>query len=133
LGGWHAEWETLPEIVSLAAGALRRTVEIVPHLEIDAERMKANLDATQGLIYAETVTMALAEKLGKAKAHEVVEAACQRARAEKQHLRDIVLRDAKMTASLSAEQIDALFDARNYLGSAETFIDQVIAASSETD
>jgi 3-carboxy-cis,cis-muconate cycloisomerase len=134
LGGWHAEWETLPEIVSLAAGALRRTVEIVPHLEIDAERMKANLDATQGLIYAETVTMALAEKVGKGAAHELVEAACSKARTEKLHLRDVVLRDAKMADSLPAEQIDALFDARNYLGSAETFVDQVVAASSsETD
>jgi 3-carboxy-cis,cis-muconate cycloisomerase len=121
----------LPEIVSLAAGALRRTVEIVPHLEIDAERMKANLDATQGLIYAETVTMALAEKVGKAKAHELVEAACMQARTEKRHLRDIVLRDAKMTDALPAEQIDALFDARKYLGSAEAFVDQVLAASIE--
>src|SRR5271170_6034490 len=59
LGGWHAEWETLPEIVRLSAGALRRMAEMVPKLEIDAERMKTNVDAPHGLIFAEAVSMAL--------------------------------------------------------------------------
>ena len=67
LGGWHAEWETLPEIVSLSAGALHQMAEIVPKLEIDAERMRENLEVTRGLIFAEAVTMALAEKIGKAR------------------------------------------------------------------
>src|SRR5277367_4674150 len=64
LGNWHAEWETLPEIFRLTGGALRQMAAIVPHLEIDAARMRRNLDATQGLIFAEGVTMAMGKYIG---------------------------------------------------------------------
>jgi len=79
LGGWHAEWETLPDIVQLTAGAIHHLATIVPNLEVDVQRMRTNLDLTQGLIFAEAVSMALGEKIGRAQAHEIVEAACARA------------------------------------------------------
>jgi 3-carboxy-cis,cis-muconate cycloisomerase len=129
LGGWHAEWETLPEIVSLSAGALSQMAELVPKLEIDTERMRENLESTRGLIFAEAVTMALAEKMGKAAAHEVVEEACTKARREKRLLRDVVLGDERVTAHVSAEDVGGLFDARKYLGLAEAFVDRVMAAN----
>jgi 3-carboxy-cis,cis-muconate cycloisomerase len=129
LGGWHAEWETLPEIVSLSAGALHQMAELVPKLEIDIERMRENLESTRGLIFAEAVTMALAEKMGKAAAHEVVEEACTKARREKRPLLDVVLGDERVTARVSAEDVGRLFDARNYLGLAEAFVDRVMAAN----
>ena len=44
LGNWHAEWETLPEIFRLAAGALHEMKELVPRLEVDAARMRHNLE-----------------------------------------------------------------------------------------
>ncbi len=129
LGGWHAEWQTLPEIVSLSAGALQQLAETVPRLEIDAQRMTENLEATHGLIFAEPVTMALAENIGKAAAHQLVEEACETSRKEKRHLRQVILGDASVKLHLSAAQIDGLFDARNYLGLAEEFVDRVVAAS----
>jgi 3-carboxy-cis,cis-muconate cycloisomerase len=132
LGGWLAEWETLPEIVSLSAGALRRMAEIVPKLEIDAERMKTNLEATHGLIFAEAVSMALASKIGKAQAHEVVETACDTARREKRHLRDVIAGDARAQTLLSAADLDRLFDPRRYLGAAEEFVDRVVSASARS-
>jgi 3-carboxy-cis,cis-muconate cycloisomerase len=129
LGGWQAEWETLPEIVSLSAGALHQMAELVPELEIDTDRMRENLASTRGLIFAEAVTMALAEKMGKAAAHEVVEEACTKARREKRLLRDVVVGDERVTAHVSAEEVDQLFDARKYLGLAEAFVDRVMAAN----
>jgi 3-carboxy-cis,cis-muconate cycloisomerase len=129
LGGWHAEWETLPEIVSLSAGALGQMAEVVPKLEIDAERMRENLECTRGLIFAEAVSMALAEKMGKAAAHEFVEVACQKARSEKRHLRDVILSDARAKAHLSVADVDGLFDPEKYLGVANVFVDRVVAAS----
>ena len=35
LGGWHAEWETLPELAVLASGALRITLETIRGLDVD--------------------------------------------------------------------------------------------------
>jgi len=129
LGGWHAEWETLPEIVSLCAGALHQMAEVVPRLEIDAERMRENLELTHGLIYAEAVTMALAEKIGKSSAHQLVEAACNRAHKEKRPLRDVLGEEKQVRAHLAGEALEGLFDPRRYLGAAEEFVDRVVAGS----
>ena len=125
LGGWHAEWETLPEIVRLAAGALYQMAEMLPRLEVDAERMRQNLEATRGLIYAEAVSMALAEKIGKAEAHKLVEAASGRALKQKRHFRDILSEDSQVTKHLTAGALAELFEARNYLGEAEALVDRV--------
>ena len=70
LGGWQAEWETLPEIFKIAAGALHQMTVVIVGLEINVKRMRANLDQTNGLIMAEAVAMALSAHLGKLEAHQ---------------------------------------------------------------
>lgn len=132
LGGWHAEWETLPDIVSLAGGATHTMAEIAPRLEVDEERMRQNLDATRGLIFAEAATMALAQETGKHAAHELVEGACNRARHENLHLRDILRETEEVLKHLQAEAVDGLFDAKRYVGLAEEFVDRVVSASEKT-
>jgi 3-carboxy-cis,cis-muconate cycloisomerase len=126
LGGWHAEWETLPEIVCLTAGATHHLADVVPRLEIDVKRMRENLELTKGLIFAEAITMALGEKINRSQARELIDAASERAIKEKRHLRDAINDDQKIAQHLSAEQLDTLFDARNYTGTASEFIDRVI-------
>ena len=132
LGGWHAEWETLPEIVSLAGGAVRTMAEVAPRLEVDVDRMRRNLDATHGLIFAEAISTALAQKIGKAQAHEAIEVACDLARKDGKHLRNVVREDSSVSQHFQADEIDGFFDARKYLGLAEEFADQVVAASKST-
>jgi len=129
LGGWQAEWETLPEIVGLAAGAVHHLSVVLPALEIDAEHMKRNLNLTDGLLFAEAVSMALAEKIGKAAAHDLVQAACMRAIKEKRGLRPILSGDPRINAHLTATDFDRLFDPHNYLGAADEFVYRVVAAS----
>jgi 3-carboxy-cis,cis-muconate cycloisomerase len=129
LGGWHAEWETFPDIVSLTAGALHHLTGIVPQLEIDTQRMRDNLELTHGLIYAEAVSMALATKMGRSHAHELVEAACRQSQREQQHLRDVLAREPQVNSHLSSDELADLFDPRKYLGSAEAFVDWVVSQS----
>ena len=105
-GPWHAEWPTLPMLLLVTSGALAAIVDIAEGLEVDAARMRVNLDATHGLIMAEAVTFALAEKIGKSEAHHLVEAASKKAVAEKKHLRDVLADDPKVTAHLSADKLD---------------------------
>jgi 3-carboxy-cis,cis-muconate cycloisomerase len=128
LGGWHAEWETLPEICALAAGALAQAVVVVEGLHVDAARMAQNLDLTHGLILAEAVAMALAEKLGKAQAHALVEEASSRSISAKQPLRETLAADARVTAHLSGADLERLTDPRHYLGQAERLVARVLAA-----
>jgi 3-carboxy-cis,cis-muconate cycloisomerase len=129
LGGWHAEWETLPELVRLSAGALHRVRETVEGLRVDANRMRQNLEVTQGLIFAEAVAMSLGKHLGKSEAHRLVEHASQRAITEKKHLRDVLAVDPEVTSRLTAADLETLFEPLNYTGMADQFIDRAIAAS----
>jgi 3-carboxy-cis,cis-muconate cycloisomerase len=126
LGGWHAEWETMPEIIGLAGGALHHLASTLAELEIDVARMRANLDLTDGLVFAEAVQMALGSVMGRMAAHELVAAACERARAGKRHLREVLEDDAAVMKYLSREQLDRLFDPRQYLGVVEAMIDRVL-------
>ena len=131
LGGWHVEWETLPEIVRLTAGALHHLTTTVSELEIDPERMRQNLDLTHGLIFAEAVTMALAEKMPRSEAHELVDLACKRAQSSRRDLRLVLAQDAIIKTNLSEAELDRLFTPANYLGVADQFIDRVLASSTE--
>jgi 3-carboxy-cis,cis-muconate cycloisomerase len=131
LGGWHSEWETLPQIVRLSGGALRHLTEMLPHLEVDVEQMRRNLDATNGLIFAEAVSTAIADRLGKMQAHHLVEAACKKSLEEGRPLKDVLRGDPELRGHLTPAELDSLFDANNYLGSAEEFLDRVIALANE--
>jgi 3-carboxy-cis,cis-muconate cycloisomerase len=129
LGGWHAEWETLPEIVRASAGALHHMVEMVAGLEVDPAGMQQNLELTHGLIFAEAVTAVLGKKVGKSKAHQILESASRKAIAEKKHLREVLAADAQVMPHLNREEIASLFEPLNYIGVAGKFIDRAIEAS----
>jgi len=131
LGGWHAEWETLPEIFLLAAGALSHMTQIVQGLEVHEEKMSHNLAATQGLILAEAVAMALAKNLGRTPAHKLIEKASHQALESRQSLRDVLLHTKEVRAHLSAAEIDKLLDPKNYTGSGDPMIDHVLADHKE--
>jgi 3-carboxy-cis,cis-muconate cycloisomerase len=127
-GPWHAEWPTLPMLQLVTSGALAAIVDIAEGLEVDVARMRANLDATHGLIMAESVTMALAEKIGKSEAHHLVEAASKKAIAEKKDLRDVLTKDPKVAAHLDAKKIAELFEPMAYQGSSQALIDRLLAS-----
>jgi 3-carboxy-cis,cis-muconate cycloisomerase len=127
-GPWHAEWPTLPTLQLVASGALAAIVDIAEGLEVDVSRMRVNLDATHGLIMAEAVTFALAEKIGKSDAHHLVEGASKQAVAGKQHLRDVLTSDLKVTAHLSADKLAKLFDPMAYQGVSQALIDRLLAS-----
>ncbi|MET0967859.1 MAG: 3-carboxy-cis,cis-muconate cycloisomerase [Tardiphaga sp.] len=127
-GPWHAEWPTLPTLLLVTSGALAAIVDIAEGLEVDADRMGDNLDATHGLIMAEAVTFALADKLGKSDAHHLVEAATKRAVAENKHLREVLIADPKVTAHLDADAIAKLFEPMSYQGASQALIDRLLAS-----
>jgi 3-carboxy-cis,cis-muconate cycloisomerase len=128
LGNWHAEWETLPEICMLAAGALAHMAETIEGLETDAVRMRENLDVTRGLILAEAASLALAHRIGRPAAHQLVEEACRLAVEQDKHLRDVLAKDVRVTEHLTAADLGRLFDPEKYLGLAEQLVDRVLAA-----
>ena len=127
-GPWHAEWPTLPMLLLVTSGALAATVDIAEGLEVDAARMRVNLEATHGLIMAEAVTMALAETIGKSEAHHLVETASKQAVADNKHLRDVLAKDPEVTALLSADKLTKLFEPMAYQGVSQALIDRLLAS-----
>jgi len=127
-GPWQAEWPTLPMLLLVTSGALASIVDVAEGLEVDVARMRANLDETHGLIMAEAVAMALAEKIGKREAHHLVETASKKAVAERKGLREVLTKDPKVTAHLSAEKIAKLFEPMAYQGVSQALIDRLLAS-----
>ena len=131
LGDWPAEWETLPQIVLLTAGALDAMADVAEGLDVHADRMRANLDLTQGLTFAEAVQMALAPAMGRDAAHALVASACRRAMAEGAHLRDILEAEPKVNAVLDGGAIAKLFDPAGYLGASNAYVERALVRHPE--
>ncbi|WP_116141087.1 3-carboxy-cis,cis-muconate cycloisomerase [Trinickia diaoshuihuensis] len=126
LGGWQAEWETLPDIARLCAGALANVTEVVAGLDVDTARLAANLDMTRGLILGESVMLALGASIGRLRAHELVEHASREAVRSGRGLREVLGDNPDVTRVLGNAQLDALFDPANYSGQARQFVDAVL-------
>jgi 3-carboxy-cis,cis-muconate cycloisomerase len=127
-GPWHAEWPTLPNLLLVTSGGLAAIVDIAEGIEVDAARMRANLDTTHGLIMAESVTFALAEKIGKSDAHHLVEAASKKAVAEKKTLRQVLADDSRVSSQLDAQKLAELFEPMAYQGVSQAMIDRLLAS-----
>lgn len=131
LGGWQAEWETLPQLLMLAGGVLENSEYLVKGMQVNTQKMRDNLDITHGLVMAESVTQALAAHLGKADAHHLIEMICHRAIALDCPLRPLLENDPLVSQHLSPEQLTQLLDPANAVGSADHFVRQVLARFQE--
>ncbi len=131
LGGWQAEWETLPELITLVGGALAQSESLVRDMQVFPQKMRADLDITHGLIMAEAVTLALAEFIGKAEAHHHIEALCRQALDRHCPLVDLLAADPQVSQYLSRERLTTLLDPATATGSAERFVRQVLARYQE--
>jgi 3-carboxy-cis,cis-muconate cycloisomerase len=67
VGGWHSEWPALSGALAYTGGAAEAARRALEGLEVDAERMHANLGRA---VMAEQATFALAEQIGRREAHE---------------------------------------------------------------
>jgi 3-carboxy-cis,cis-muconate cycloisomerase len=119
VGGWHAEWEALSGALAFAGGSAAAAADAVTGLEVDTDRMRANLEASGGLVVAERISFALTARLGRSRAHEVV---AEAARAPS--FREALLADER--TGLVAEELDALLDPTGYLGAAEALVDRAL-------
>ena len=127
LGGWQVEWDVLPELVLVTAGGTRATAVALETLSVDADRMRANLDASGGALLAEAVAMALAESIGKHEAHACIAAACRRAAAQERPLVDLLAEDPTVSRHLDRTELEKRLSPDNYLGVSRRFIERALA------
>ncbi len=127
-GAWQAEWEPMLELLRLTGSAACALRELLDGLEVHADRMRANLDLTRGLLMSESVATALAESLGRPRAQEVVEAAARRAVREQRELKDVLLQLPEVTGAIDRDGLDRALAPESYLGVTGELIDRALAA-----
>jgi 3-carboxy-cis,cis-muconate cycloisomerase len=132
-GAWHAEWETLSDLLRLTGSAASWSATLLTGLRVDAIRMRANLDASGGLLMAEHVAAELAPALGRLAAHDLVAAAAARAAGEGTGLAEALRADLGSAAALEAagigeSELAAALDPAAYLGATAEFISRALAA-----
>ncbi|MFV0433997.1 MAG: lyase family protein [Leucobacter sp.] len=74
-GAWHAEWQTLRELLRLALGASAHAVTLVEGLRVDEDAVRRNLALTGGLIVAERLSLELGPLIGAHRVKQLVAAA----------------------------------------------------------
>jgi 3-carboxy-cis,cis-muconate cycloisomerase len=126
LGGWHAEWEVLPEIWLLSGGALAQVAAVAEGLEVDAGRMAANLAAGGGALGAGAVAAALSGRMGRAEAHALVERASRRAREERRPLREALLEERELREALGEAELDRLLDSGPAVAASTALVDALL-------
>ncbi len=131
-GPWQIEWIALPEIFLLSAGALAQTRILTGGLQIDAKKMRANLDITKGLIMSEAVMMGLGAQLGRQRAHDLVYDICRKVIETGRPLVDLLAEDKEIAKHLDRKAIEKLVDPANYLGVAGEMVDRVLAMRGKT-
>ena len=131
LGAWPAEWDAVSDLLLAADVAAGGVAEVLGGLEVDADRMASNLQRTGGLISAEAVVVALAERLGNRRARHIVDGAARGALEGGATFAD-ALRAAPEVVELDEIDIDDLLDPARHLGATGALIDRALAAWKET-
>jgi 3-carboxy-cis,cis-muconate cycloisomerase len=90
---WMLEWHALPQICMACGRALQLSISMVTQLQPLAERMRANLEGRNGLVYAEAISFRLAERLPRADAQARVKQLCADAVQQGTRLSELVARE----------------------------------------
>jgi len=124
---WHerdltqtsAERFIIPEACILVDYMLYLMTNVLTGLWVNEERMRKNMDLTEGRAMSEAVMIALVKKeMNRQKAHELLRNLTIKSEAEKQPFKKILLKDKRVRAKLNEKEIDKALNPRNYLGTA---------------
>lgn len=121
LGGGQGEWPTVAAVVQATGLAAASMAEVAEGLAVDAARMRANIDATHGTIFAERAMMLLAQKLGRDAAHKILEEATRSSSAQKRRLAEVLAEMPEVTKHIDPAGLRDLEMPEQYLGVAREF------------
>jgi len=109
----------IPEACILVDYMLYLMTNILTELQVNEERMRRNIDLTQGLTMSEAVMTALIKKgMNRQEAHEHLRKLTIKAETEKKPFRKILMEDKTVREKLTPKKIDDALNANNYLGTA---------------
>ena len=133
VGGWQMEWPVVASVIQSTGLAAASMAEVAEGLSVDAARMRANIDSTKGVIFAERAMMLLGASLGRDVAHRVLEEATRKSVAEGRHLAEVLAGMPEVSSRVDASVLRQLEIPEQYLGSAEEFRKALTASSRQRE
>ena len=102
----------VPDSTIILDYMLAKLIDIINNLQVYPENMLRNINRTHGLIFSQRVLLALVEEKGfsRERAYELVQRNAMQSWRTGESFRDLLLKDGDVTAQLSEEEVDELFD-----------------------
>jgi len=131
---WHerdishssAERIIIPDSTSLIHYLLVKTTTLIENLVVFPEKMMENVDLTNGLIYSQSVLLALAKKgISREKAYEIVQKAAMECWQTKENFQDILKRSEEFTSLLNEDEIESLFSLDKFTDNVDSIFSRV--------
>lgn len=120
VGGWHAEASTMADAVQATGSAVAALGDAVEGLRVDPQRMRANIDATDGTVFAERAMMLIAPVLGRERAGRIISRSLAEA-SSRQGFHHVLADHPEVRGAVDAQVLATLGDPAAYLGSADHF------------
>jgi 3-carboxy-cis,cis-muconate cycloisomerase len=127
VGGWQAEWSTVAAVIQSTGLAIASMAEAAEGLVVNPARMRENIDATHGTVFAEKATMLLAATLGRDAAHEIIKEAARRSEMEDRMLAEVLAEMPEVVKAIDRKVLRDLDVPEKYLGSAREFRKRLLA------
>ena len=131
VGGWQAEWPIVASVIQSTGLAAASMVEVAEGLSVDRGHMRANIDATNGVVFAERAMMLLGSELGRDVAHKLMEEATRQSIAQGKHLSEVLAEMPEVTGHIERSTLRQLEMPEQYLGSAEVFREALLSSTLE--
>lgn len=105
----------LPDAFILLDYALNRMNSLLKSLKVNTERMKANMESSQGRLYSSQVLKALVKKgLPRSKAYPLAQTISQNMKPE-EHLKSLLQKNKEITKCLTSKDLEDIFSGKAVL------------------
>ncbi len=126
VGGWHAEWPTIAAAMQTTGSALAAMADATGELSVHPDRMRANIEKTNGAVFAERVMMLMTPNMGKESAHRLVSDALAQSRETGKGFRDALMDMPEVARAIPADVLTTIDVPEDYLGAAEILRTQLL-------
>ncbi len=131
LGNWQAELAEWAGLFVSAMGAASAMASVCNGLKVNTSRMLENISSQRGLVFSEAASNLIAEHIGKAAAHQILETAARRVIDGEPDLQSVLKRmiaaDPKLKGQISKEQLDNAFSETRAAIAAGRYVDIAFA------
>jgi len=127
---WHerdlcnssAERFIIPHALILTDWILFKMRKVFSSLKVNPEKMAENIEISKGLIFTEAIMIKLVEKgMSRQEAHEIMRQCAMEALEKGMHLKNVLKEKREIVEKI--DDIDTLFNPRNYIGKAEEIVE----------